>query len=513
MATLEELARKKFPDLSEAEQRVVQAVPDGALADCRYIGGGDDPANVDAWPPSRNVRAELIRWLCVDRDARKQVDPRGVRIGGARITEPLDLSFTKVLFPLALASCRLEQDLDLKWTKMPLVSLQGSWTGAVHADGLKLEGSLFLSYGFHSDGEVRLGGATIGGDLSATGGTFRNSNGNALFADRINVTGGIYLRNGFSAEGTVRLLGATIAGNLDATGGTFQNLKSDKNPNSTGDALSADGIKVTGDLFLRNGFSAEGAVRLLNATIGGVLDPGGGTFKNPNANALFADGINVKGDVSLRSRFSAEGTVGLVGAEVNGQLSVIDAWLDELILESAHVAGAFFWQNIHKDRHPRFPGKEWKPSLNLTNAKVGALADDERSWPEKGGLILDGFVYDRIYGGPTDAKTRLDWLHLQPDWLGLRPQPYEQLIAVLRQMGHEHQVAKVAIAKQQDLYERGDLGGWGKFWKALKRVHRLTQVRSVRARFVTLARSFDETVNDIVAEKTATIASIEQTSA
>ena len=49
--------------------------------------------------------------------------------------------------------------------------------------------------------------------------------------------------------------------------------------------------------------------------------------------------------------------------------------------------------------------------------------------------------------------------------------------------------------------------------QALKRVHRLTQVRSVRARFVTLARSFDETVNDIVAEKTATIASIEQTSA
>ena len=56
------------------------------------------------------------------------------------------------------------------------------------------------------------------------------------------------------------------------------------------------------------------------------------------------------------------------------------------------------------------------------------------------------------------------WLHLQSDNLGFRPQPYEQLITVLRQMGHEDQVAEVAIAKEKDLYERGDLGPWDKFW-------------------------------------------------
>ena len=42
--------------------------------------------------------------------------------------------------------------------------------------------------------------------------------------------------------------------------------------------------------------------------------------------------------------------------------------------------------------------------------------------------------------------------------------------------------------------------------QALKRVHRFTQTRTVRARFVTLADSFDQTVNAIVAEKTAKIA-------
>ena len=474
MATLEEMARKKFSFLSEAEIGVLEAAPDGTVADCRGLGGDEDLQNVDGtprppgeqWPETRNVRADLIRWLCVDREAREQVDPRGIQIRGARITEPLDLSFTKVLFPLGMFGCRLDQPLNLQWAKMPVLSLEGGWTGQIFADGLNVEGGLFLRNGFHAEGEVRLVGAAIGGDLNAEGGTFKNSNGYALNADGIKVTGRVFLRNGFSAEGEVRLLGATIGSDLDATGGRFKN--------SNGYALNADGIKVTGRVFLRNGFSAEGEVRLLGATIGGDLDAAGGRLKNSNGDALSADGIKVHGGVLLRDEFVAEGTVRLLGAEITGQLEVGDAWLDALNLENARITGPFFWSNIHKDFHPDFPDKEWKSYLNLPNAKVGLLIDQEAGWPEKGRLILDGFVYDRIVAGrtdaeaPTDAKVpidaaaRLRWLRLQPDWLGFRPQPYEQLIAVFRQMGHEHQVAKVAIAKQKDLYEHGDLGWWGK---------------------------------------------------
>jgi len=46
-------------------------------------------------------------------------------------------------------------------------------------------------------------------------------------------------------------------------------------------------------------------------------------------------------------------------------------------------------------------------------------------------------------------------------------------------------------------------------WQALKRVHRLTQTRAVTGRFITLADSFDEVVNRIVAEKTERIGMIE----
>jgi hypothetical protein len=528
--SLEQMARNKFPEppLTAAEERVVRAAPDGTVADC-WLGGGSDPAKADGtpeapdekWPDTRNVRAGLIRWLFVDREARKQVDPRGVQIRDARITGALDLSFSNARFPLFLLSCRLDQPLNLQWAKMPLLSLEGSWTGAIAADQLKLEGSLFLRDGFHAEGKVGLLGATIGGDLSAEGGTFKNSNGIALSADSAKIGGNLFMKqeldaegrvqNAFTAEGEVRLPDATIGSNLEATGGTFKNLKPDKNPNSTGNALNTDRIKVSGSVLLGDGFSAEGEVllrnatiggdlvaddgtfknlksdknpnptgralsadraevsgsvllrdkfladgevRLLGATIGGNLEATGGTFKNQNGNALIADRIEVGGNVFLNDKFLAEGMVRLPDAEIKGQLAVVDAWLDELNLQSAHVAGPFLWQHIEI--------RAWwigSHLLDLNGANVGALADEEASWPRKRGLILDGFVYDRIAEGPTDAKTRLRWLGLQD---GYRPQPYEQLIAVLRQMGHEDQVAEVAIAKQKDLYAHGGLGWWGK---------------------------------------------------
>jgi hypothetical protein len=427
--TLEQMVRQKFtvPQLSKCEERVVQHASDGTKADCSNLGGGNDPAEADGtpnaaadkWPGTRNIRADLIRWLLVDREASKRVDPHGVLIQGARIVGLLDLSFTNSPVPLALWGCRLEQDLVLSYAKMPVLNLDGSWTAAITADGLSLEGDIFLRNGFRAEGEVRLPGATIGGDLDATGGTFKNLKGSALTADGAKIAGAVFMKPEFNAGSVVK-----------------------------------------------NKFAAQGEVRLLGAKIGGNLEASGGTFHNSNGNALNADRVQITGSVHLRKGFAAEGKVALAGAEIKGQLAVDDAWLDLLDLDSANIAGPFFWVGIHTDAHPDFPSKKWKPYLNLNDTKVGALADEKPSWPEKGGLILDGFVYDRIAAGPTDATTRLDWLHLQPDELGFRPQPYEQLIAVLRQMGHEDHVGQVAIAKQWDLRKQGNLSwlGWIKNW-------------------------------------------------
>ena len=134
-----------------------------------------------------------------------------------------------------------------------------------------------------------------------------------LVADGITTKGGVNLRDGFSAEGEVRLLSANVGGNLSCAGGRFRNPK--------GDALNADGIMTQGDVNLRYGFSAEGEVRLLGANVGGDLSCEGGKFHNPEGNALSADGLTTKGGVNLRNGFSAEGEVRLLGASVGGDLS------------------------------------------------------------------------------------------------------------------------------------------------------------------------------------------------
>ncbi len=89
-------------------------------------------------------------------------------------------------------------------------------------------------------------------------------------------------------------------------------------------------------------------------------------------------------------------------------------------------------------------------SLNLQHAKVGTIIDEVKSWPEKGKLHLDGFVYDNFHRiSPTNAKERLEWLRRQPPEQFL-PQPYEQLAKVLKNAGHEKAGIEVLIAKNCD---------------------------------------------------------------
>src|ERR1700733_13733148 len=102
------LAAKTFGDLSEAEQRMLRAAPEGAVAMCGPNANDRDPANdpgmaenkldEGGWGREREIRAELIRWLCVDKYAAGHVDPRGPRVYGAKITGKLDLSFATVAF-------------------------------------------------------------------------------------------------------------------------------------------------------------------------------------------------------------------------------------------------------------------------------------------------------------------------------------------------------------------------------------------------------------------------------
>jgi hypothetical protein len=139
---------------------------------------------------------------------------------------------------------------------------------ALSADGITVEGSVFLDRGFdrgfHATGAVRLVRARIQGQLSCRGARLENPNGIALNADGMTVEGDVFLDQGFHATGAVRLLRARIQGQLSCRGARLEN------PN--GDALSADRMTVEGSVFLDQGFHATGEVRLLGARIQGHLE-------------------------------------------------------------------------------------------------------------------------------------------------------------------------------------------------------------------------------------------------
>jgi len=213
-------------------------------------------------------------------------------------------------------------------------------------------------------------------------------------------------------------------------------------------------------VFFRNGFKVTGKLKLLRSKIGSNFECDGGIFENPSDVALDADSITVEGSTYLRDGFRSAGEVRLVGAKIGASLICIGGTFDNgegiaLRLVRANISGALFLRSL-----------TIQPigTVHLGGARVGQLIDDFASWPRPRYLILDGFVYGSLAeSAPTDAKRRSDWLNRQPEDQ-FKPQPYEQLAQVLRQMGHERESRAIAIAKYAALRKRGGLSALGRFW-------------------------------------------------
>jgi hypothetical protein len=216
----------------------------------------------------------------------------------------------------------------------------------------------------------------------------------SLDLSRARLEGGLFLDQGFSATGEVRLLGAEVGGQLSCRGATLSN--------AGGDALNADRATINGGVLLDLGFSATGEVRLLGAEVGGQLSCRGATLSNDDRYALSADGATIKGGVFLDQGFSAVGEVRLVGAEVGSQLSCRGATLSNagggaLSADRATVKGEVFLdQGFSATGEVRLLGAEVSGQLNCRGATLSNTGGDALSADGatvKGGVFLDqGFA-------------------------------------------------------------------------------------------------------------------------
>jgi hypothetical protein len=301
------------------------------------------------------IRATVIRQILL---GRLQLpgglpDPHGIRLNGAIIAGELDLELVTSDLALALTACVME-GLDVRGARLRRVDLSGSSITnhkgpAVHADGLVVDGDLYLRDGFQAEG--------------------------------------------YGGAGALRLVDAHIAGQLSASSAKITNI--------SGPALQADRLTVGGSLFLNRGFSAfgtgaAGTIRISRAHIGSQVWANDTSVLNDSGPALYADGVVIDG---------------------------------ALVAETLRATGTPI-------------------AVSLADASIGTLRINPESYIASNQISLDGLTYRGVVRRDDDLSTWLRMLNTgTPRYAA---QPYQQLAAIYLSEGHVGEQRAVLVAQQDD---------------------------------------------------------------
>ncbi|MFF2852418.1 oxidoreductase [Streptomyces sp. NPDC058001] len=397
-----------YENLSAAERRVWDAFPEGRRVDLRTgTPEDDDPAGGHAWPADRTVRAAVLAALLLGDGQRHQGAVPALRLTGARITGPIDLSGAEVPHALWLADCHLDEDISLYGATVRSIGVAGSRATRIDARMARIEGRLDLRWSAFT-GTLDLANAHIAAELVLDGAEIAVSDTWAVNAGGLVMGGGIWCRKGFTARGGISMPGATMPGGL----------------------------------FLREAH----------------LD-------NPRGIALCAENATAS-TMDFRDGFTAHGTVDLSGAQITGPLRFGGAVLhgDTQLPHGGTALNATRTQAGALEFTPALPPSG---AVDLRGAHVDVLHDRPDSWPRI--VHLQGLVYGTLQSadeGPPRARRarhevdrRLAWLRREPAYV---PQPYEQLASWYRTVGHDDDARRVLLAKQR--HRRATMGAGGRVW-------------------------------------------------
>jgi hypothetical protein len=398
-----------FAPLRPAEQVLLRA----------YLAG--DIARVGLRRPllpsaETTVRGEFVAYLARS-NPHERCTPRRVQIVGAWIEGGVDLRNATVPEAMWFYRCVFDAAPRLDGARVGAsVSFPGCLLPGLRADDCSIAGNLALNSACTVRTELRLARARIGRDLNLDGLQLRGSAHSEMpihrriAAEGARVDGHVTMQGGFESDGDLHLVGLRVAGDLRASNARVSGgVDGD---GQRGDALNLDHARIAGNITLDQRFSATGLVRLNQAQVGGNLDCSGASF-------------DALGELALRGAMA-------------------------LSLERARIGATLSLVNQARPLH----------RASLAGARAATLVDDATTWGE--GLTLDGFVYQRFgAASATDGDSRRRWLmrqdaaHLDADF---RPQPWRQLIRVLRQAGHHVAAREVAVALEAHWLRIGRVG-------------------------------------------------------
>jgi len=329
---LEQLA-EQFAPLSLAEQKMLLSAERGEVADC---GNGisvsfgdfahttkwqrhydhpdkDDPSRGQKWSASRELRSELISWLCLDGEAQKRVHRLGLRVEAAKVVGQVDLSLAAIPFDLQFSRCHFSHGPKFNRTSVTNLSLSDSHVeGRIEGVGLLARGSINLD-GVRTIG-LRLNGAEITGSLNCMGaiiGQEDEEEENEYSFEGNRLIAGIVLLDSLNGFGEVRILRAHI-GDLSAREAVLRSVR--------GYALNLRWTTIGGNVWM-HGLRATGSLQIVDANIAGDLVCSKTVINiRRSRGALNLDHTKVGGDVYLDDGLTAEEIVTFRGARIEGTL-------------------------------------------------------------------------------------------------------------------------------------------------------------------------------------------------
>ncbi len=400
------------------------------------------------------IDAELVRLFCVARA--QEVDPRGIRLTRARITGVLDLTSVEVPFPLRFADCVFDGAPLLHGASVKELAITGATLPGLLANGMRVQGDLDLSRsaiaGHHPtsastsrQAAIWLCESEVGGRLLCVDTTIDAGGERAIHADRMRVGGTVRLLHNFHAKGELRLIGMQVAGSFDLTGAVVESAGialdlSDTSINGNllimpspagrrpefrgridmssmridaqllirdavlakpqtreeshysrarfhGNAFTALRLFVGAELSIEGDSSITGTIDLTSAELGGFSIEPGGTISAPGQTAINFTNAEIRSDILIGPRVTIRGMLQLSGARVRGRLH-----LDEVILSDP--AGSSLL---------RAEGTSIDGNVDLRRLK--ATGGQLKFWRATigGGFEADGAVVDN----PQGATVRL----------------------------------------------------------------------------------------------------------
>lgn len=200
-------------------------------------------------------------------------------------------------------------------------------------------------------------------------------------------------------------------------------------------------------------FRCVGRIDLDGAVVNNDLHLDGAELTNPDGPfTLVADGLKVTGDVRCSTQLRDRDRRPATGP--NGEPAPRFRFDQEIRLVNATITGSLVLTGAHD--------ADGEVGFDLTGATLGRLRHDT----DDPALRLDGTTYQALEP-VRPARERLRWLAAArrhrppadgdhpPSARDLLPQPYEQLAAEYRRLGHDADARRVLHARHRDQFQAG----------------------------------------------------------